>query len=317
MHALYQELLHISQFLLTWSHQRINLYLVYHFFSNTEWSLRESTEKCFDISISNIDDVTHISFVTPKFIWLDNKQWAMKIDHKGEILSKLVLGDIWGSASSTVDENGDLLIIRQHNKVMKVKANEEEPIEMLTVQPHLVILSVYYARSRREILIRIYSQDENEYWTKIVRYNKNVEKISEFEYGKHEKSIVYPLFLSENTNRDICIADNYDGHVRAFNEEDGNLIRRYSYEGGSPQYGFSPTGICNDFMGHVLVCNCHKSNPSIHLLDINGKLLSKIINGKKDVIDPWGLCAYEGKLYLGQKNCNVIKVFSYLEKIKH
>lgn len=52
--------------------------------------------------------VTHISFVTPKFIWLDNKQWAMKIDHKGKILSKLVLGDIWGSASSTVNENGDL-----------------------------------------------------------------------------------------------------------------------------------------------------------------------------------------------------------------
>lgn len=176
---------------------------------------------------------------------------------------------------------------------------------------------MYYARSRREILIRIYSQDGSEYWTKIVRYNKNVKKISEFEYRKHEKSIVCPLFLSENTNRDICIADNYDGHVRAFNEEDGNLIQRYSYEGGWPQYGFSPTGICNDFLGHVFVCNCHKSNPSIHLLDINGKLLSKIINGKKDVIDPWGLCAYEGKLYLGQKNCNVIKVFSYLEKIKH
>nr|XP_034313112.1 uncharacterized protein LOC117684564 [Crassostrea gigas] len=64
----------------------------------TEWRLRESPEKCSDISISNVDDVTNISFVTPEFIWLDNKQWAMKIDQKGKILSKLVIGDLWGSA---------------------------------------------------------------------------------------------------------------------------------------------------------------------------------------------------------------------------
>lgn len=80
-----------------------------------------------------------------------------------------------------MDKNGDLLIISQHNKVMRVKANEDKPIEMLTVDPRLLILSVYYARSRREIFIRIYSQVGSEYWTKRVRYNKNVKKISEFE----------------------------------------------------------------------------------------------------------------------------------------
>lgn len=42
------------------------------------------------------------------------------------------------------------------------------------------------------------------------------------------------------------------------------------------------------------------------------------IDGIDDVTDPWGRCAYGGKLYLGKKkNCNVIKVFSYLEKINH
>lgn len=61
----------------------------------------------------------------------------MKIDQKGKILSKLVIGELWGSESSTVDKNGDLLIITQHNKVMRVKANEDKSIEMLTVDPHL------------------------------------------------------------------------------------------------------------------------------------------------------------------------------------
>lgn len=62
----------------------------------------------------------------------------------------------------------------------------------------------------------------------------------------------------------------------------------------------------------------YKSNPSVHLLYINGRFLSMIIDGINDVTDPWGRCAYGGKLYLGKKkNCNVIKVFSYLEKINH
>lgn len=41
-----------------------------------------------------------------------------------------------------------------------------------------------------------------------------------------------------------------------------------------------------------------------------------IIDGKKDVTDPWGLCANEGKLYLSQKDCNVIKVFSYMYQVQ-
>lgn len=45
----------------------------------------------------------------------------------------------------------------------------------------------------------------------------------------------------------------------------------------------------------------YKSNPSVHLLYINGRFLSMIIDGINDVTDPWGRCAYGGKLYLGKK----------------
>lgn len=61
------------------------LFPVNHFLSNTEWCLLQSTKKRRDISLSNVDDVTHISFVTPEFICLDNKQWVMKVDHSGNI----------------------------------------------------------------------------------------------------------------------------------------------------------------------------------------------------------------------------------------
>lgn len=71
--------------------------MVCYFFLNIEWCLRELLEKCFDILILNVDDVINIFFVILEFIWLDNKQWVMKIDQKGKILSKFVIGDLWGS----------------------------------------------------------------------------------------------------------------------------------------------------------------------------------------------------------------------------
>lgn len=290
----------------------------FYFLSNTDRRLLESTEECQNIFIPITAwmehvDVVHISCVTSEYICLDTKQFAIKIDHKGKILSKHELEDFWGSASSTVDENGDLLIIRQNNKVMKVNSNKEEEIEVLSVDSRWSILSVYFSRLSGEILV--YLQQWSEYSTRIERY-KDGKKLSGFEYHKHDKLIVYPLFLSVNTNGDIWIADNYDCRVLAYNDEGDKLC---SYDGskkGPPRH-FSPTGICNDLLGHVLVCNCHRSNPSVHQLDKNGKFLKMIVCNREDVKEPWGLCVDDrGKLYLGQKNCSVIKVFRYLNSKK-
>lgn len=287
------------------------------FNSNSDCRFLESTESCGDIWISNnrkegrIDDVAHISRVTSKFICLDNKEWVVKIDSKGNILSKHELGDFWGSASSTVDENGDLLIIRQHNKVMRVTSNEEEPVEVFSVDPRWSILSVYFSRSSEEIILRIYVQKWHKFLTNIARYNKNGEKLFEFEYLNPDKLIVYPLFLSVNINGDICISDNFFCHVIAFNNKGE---KQYTYKGSPPHSEFSPTGICNDLRGHVLVCNCHESNPSVHLLDKNGEFLKMIVRDSEDVKEPWGLCVDDDeKLYIGKKNCTMIKVFRYLK----
>lgn len=60
----------------------------------------------------------------------------------------------------------------------------------------------------------------------------------------------------------------------------------------------------------------YKSNPSVHLLYINGRFLSMIIDGIDDVTDGDAVLMEENYT-LVKKNCNVIKVFSYLEKINH
>lgn len=120
------------------------------------------------------------------------------------------------------------------------------------------------------------------------------------------------LCFYQKTQIETWIADNFDHRVCAFNDEGKEIYSYDGYQEGSPQH-FSPTGICNDLLGHVLVCNCHGSNPSVHLLDKNGQFLKMIVCDREDVKEPWGLCVDDkGELYLGQKNCNVIKVFQYL-----
>lgn len=127
-----------------------------------------------------------------------------------------------------------------------------------------------------------------------------------------KKDYVSPLYLSENINSDICTADIDTCLVKAV-DKNGKL--KFSYSGLPSHADFFPTGICNDSLGHVIVCNRHDSNPSVHLLDMSGEFLSLILHDRDDIHDPWGLCVDEdGRLYLGQNDCSSIKVFKYLEK---
>lgn len=67
----------------------------------------------------------HISQVTPKPIWFNNNKKIMKIDHSGTFLDKFIIYDIWGSASHTVNTNGDVFLVKK-NKVIRLKSNGEK-----------------------------------------------------------------------------------------------------------------------------------------------------------------------------------------------
>lgn len=62
----------------------------------------------------------HISQVTPKTIWFNNDKTSKKL-----ITVVLFSTNLWGSASHTVDTNGDVLLVKK-NKVIRVKSNGEK-----------------------------------------------------------------------------------------------------------------------------------------------------------------------------------------------
>lgn len=281
--------------------------------SNLGWRQLSSNGFEKDIVLSEIDgkqitEVTHISRVTSEIMWIENKDWFMKIDHSGRILFKHYNNVYWGCSSFTVDENGDVLYINGDTEVMKISSTGENPTQLIKNKGQSKIINICSTRLGGEVLLRVLDQKSNKYWTYIARYNKNGEFRFQFEYQNYEKLHTSPWFLSVNINGDICVSDQFESEVGAFDEK-GNKL--FTYKGRPPQ-DFSPTGICNDFLGHVLVCN--GSNPSVHVLDMKGNFFAIIIQDIEDVKDPWGLCADDnGKLFIGQKNFGMIKVFQYLK----
>ncbi|XP_061195729.1 uncharacterized protein LOC133203950 [Saccostrea echinata] len=233
----------------------------------------------------------------------------MNIDRQGRIVKCFAIDDIWGSSSHALEKNGNLLLINDE----RVERISPDGFKSTIIAPEWSILSICTSGFNGHIILGLYILIDKGSKTKLARYNNKGTLLSEIEYYQNKRLYVSPLYLSENINMSICTADIDTCLVRAV-DKSGELL--FTYDGQPKQVDFFPTGICNDIFGHILVCNRHKSNPSVHLLDINGKLKSIILNQSDGITDPWGICVdTEGRIYLGQHDCSFIKVYEYLEDI--
>ncbi|XP_062579879.1 uncharacterized protein LOC134241877 [Saccostrea cucullata] len=174
------------------------------------------------------------------------------------------------------------------------------------------VLSIYSSHISDDLILGTYIIDENHFKAKLLKYSKNRELLQSIQYHQGKSLYSFPLFISENTNRDICTTDIEKCVVTVV---DGSGVFRFRYYGHSTEKGFFPTGICNNIYGQIIVCNRHYANPSVHLLSSNGDIaliiLTKNANG---INDPYGVYADdEGNLYLGQHGSNTVMVYRYLQ----
>lgn len=137
-----------------------------------------------------------------------------------------------------------------------------------------------------------------------------------------------PCPITENINGDIIATDcvlrkvfavDSDGRDRftyqcfrdphyfkeLFEDEDFIRYERHSFQ----RKLFNPIGICNDLSGHILVGdNCYE-DPSIHLLDKDGKFLAKLLTHRR--LNRSALCVDDrNNLYVG--NYSKINIYTYL-----
>lgn len=150
----------------------------------------------------------------------------------------------------------------------------------------------------------------------------------EFRYQFHKLTRDIPCLITENINGDIIATD---GVFRKVVAVDSDGRDRFTYQCCSdPQdfkelfqdeefvkYGwissqrkvFNPIGICNDLLGHILVGDTCYIDPSIHLLDKDGKFLAKLLT--HECLNLRALCVDDrNNLYVG--DYRKINIYTYL-----
>nr|XP_034306436.1 uncharacterized protein LOC109617698 [Crassostrea gigas] len=207
-----------------------------------------------------------------------------------------------------VDSSGNLLFADESKKVYQVrKGHVEELITFPGWMPGKMCVT-----STGDLLVTMF----NNKWTqsKVVRYSGSTEKQT-IQFDGEGKPL-YSLngfikYITENGNRDICVADYKAGAVVVVNLN-GKLRWRYTgHRSTTKNKSFQPYGITTDSESRILTADY--CNNCIHILNQNGQFLRYIDNC--DLKNPSDLCVdNEDNLFVGEFNSiGNIKKIKYLK----
>ncbi|XP_065938038.1 uncharacterized protein [Magallana gigas] len=184
-----------------------------------------------------------------------------------------------------VDKDGNLLYISDEIKtVYKVRNGQTEELIRIPSKwtPRRLCVT-----STGDLLVTMFSDDYTQ--SKVVRYSGSTEKQT-IQFDDEGKPLYSGngelLYVTENRNHDICVADINARAVVVVNQ-DSKLRWRYCGRPTVTKKGpFELFGITTDSQSHILTADVF--NHCIHILDQDGHFLRYIDNC--DLKNPYDLC---------------------------
>lgn len=158
------------------------------------------------------------------------------------------------------------------------------------------------------LLLTMISEDRKP--SKVVRYTDSCEEKQTIQLDDRGNPLYstrsWKLFVSENRNLDVCVADTGANAVVVVNQT-GNLRFRYTGPHSSSK-PLKPDGITTDSQCRILIAD--SDNHKIHILDQDGEILRFITSDLSD--SPFRLCVdTRNNLFVPERNSGNIKMIAY------
>ncbi|XP_052681105.1 uncharacterized protein LOC128161754 [Crassostrea angulata] len=185
----------------------------------------------------------------------------------------------------TVNSDGELLYCDGTDGTVNIVKNGQT--KMLITLPEEWAPNQLCVTSTGDLLVTMFSVDKTQ--SKAVRYSGSTEKQT-VQFDDNGQPLYSGndavKYITENRNRDICVADWVAG-VEVVVNQDGKLRWRYTgHPSAIKNEPFEPWGVTTDRQSHILTAD--GDNDCIHILDQNGQFLRYIDNC--DLKGPTGLC---------------------------
>ena len=213
----------------------------------------------------DLESCCHISCVRQGFVWVSDERKLILANSDGRCLAKVDDAFCSRSGTHTLNTKSELIYIAEDLNINRLAYIEKMECNMLIQREDgdWEPLSLFCSKESGDILVAMISRTSDA--CKIVIYTEKGINISQFESKDYKK----PIFITENTNKDILVSDAEYSAVVVSNREGRH---RFSYKGHPPESGLDPRGICTDLFSNILVC----TSGTVQMIDKDGQFLIDI-----------------------------------------
>nr|XP_034320363.1 tripartite motif-containing protein 2-like [Crassostrea gigas] len=267
-------------------------------------SLSSSVTNVKEYIVPGVNSVFHISGGKSGLLWASDASGNLvQTDLQGKQL-QMIRTSGENEGYHTVTLNGNLFFADRKKHIVN-RITHGKTITRFITTKEWVPLSIHTSNLNGDIMVGISTILKG----KVARYNKTGKEIQSLERDNKGQELysIYPHYITENINGDICVSDFNKQAVIVVNKSGQH---RFSYAGQESK--ISPYGICTDILGHILVCDI--ISHTVYLLDQDGQFLSLLVTSQKGKEFPVCVCVDDdNNLHVGQNNTNTVIVYKYLQ----
>nr|XP_022291888.1 uncharacterized protein LOC111103137 isoform X2 [Crassostrea virginica]XP_022291889.1 uncharacterized protein LOC111103137 isoform X2 [Crassostrea virginica] len=226
--------------------------------------------------VIDIDRCCHISCLAQDFVWVSDERNLILTNNYGVCLDRITNAVGLSGGIHTINRKLELLYIASDFTINKRALDGTSNTFVKRKDQIWKPMCIYCSKSTGEVFVVSKRSDSNE--CNITIYNETGAFIIQHTNTNYRN----PIFITENTNKDVVVTDEERGAVMVSTRSGKH---RFSYKGHPPDSNYTPRGICSDPLSHILVCN----TVTVEMIDQDGQFLLNLLYDISQSFKPFSI----------------------------